>query len=315
MSLAPVPASYIHPEVLAIVPGIMDAVRQEFGDLTEKIVLLGSAIRPGDFIPGRSDVDVCVLLSTFPGFDGHPSSGLMAQALSELNHPVSVGSRLRADIEPLCNFELSYEGAVARGVVLFDSGRPYEGLVLSRAEAKAATIQRFIQQAREAVRTAKYLSRSPRFDFVPRWEACRAACQILHAVLAEHYVDFTPKALRWQLMPLFSVAVGLEPSLEGLWNHIKALPHDVAPLERQDLYLVGLEDKSEPLPVVARAMLCVRIISSCVEKSLAKVERIQAELAKDFVTISSAESPLMEKFGNQSIVVGNKDSSDLDWYF
>lgn len=125
----------IHPLVAPHAKAIVAALTTRVEGIG-RIVLLGSASSGGEFDPETSDIDIAILFDDKP----HGKQHAIAEAGNELRRILPAMPQFSvlttSQVERWRNFELCYEGQVAAGVVLFADERKFDGLVLSRGEAK-----------------------------------------------------------------------------------------------------------------------------------------------------------------------------------
>ncbi len=214
-----------------IMPRIADMAQEYFGEILEQVILHGSGAYPEKFREGNSDLDISIVLS-----DAHRNSLSFWDFVDLVNEQfpngpwkkVDMVPNTRASIERRRNFELCYEGQVTRGIVYYDCGKDFIGEVLSYDAARADVVSKYISQAWRWVTLT-----TPNMESAT-WSACRSACRALHALLVNHEIDVSPRALRWNLPALYMAAVCLYPELETVRQFVYRLPENLAPFDYLD---------------------------------------------------------------------------------
>jgi predicted nucleotidyltransferase len=214
--------------VLAAADEVMSRIaamaREYFGEDLDLVILHGSAVHPENFREGGSDLDVAIVLNNEERQEKRPSWEFRDLVVERF--PNGPWSRIETVIRPRAaiervgrNFELCYEGQVARGVRYYDAGKEFVGEVLSRDAARSEVALKYIEQAWRWVSTTQ-----PDVSDTA-WFACRSACRAMHALLVNYEIDVSPKALRWNLTALYEGAASIHPELEGVRQFIEWL-HD-----------------------------------------------------------------------------------------
>lgn len=222
----------IHPEVAAVIDDIVAAIHKEFGELIERIVLLGPSSGAG-YQPGISAIDLAVLVTAYPPEYNVISPAMFTESMTALHLPAECHVLRRDQVERWRAFKLCNEGLIARGLAIYDAKRPFSGIVLSSAAAKAEIIASYMRKSLQRIEhfgTAEFVI----------MECCYAVCQALHAIWTRHEIDFTPLNIRWDLDALFQKALILEPSLAVIRptvRYLKLLNDDPAPgdVDRSEL--------------------------------------------------------------------------------
>lgn len=192
------------------IPAIIEAAKSQYDANLARVILHGSAVRGG--FNANSDIDLAVLL--------YDVSRYKSECTETLRNAIPVDSAVYYLLSPHTtsidaveryrNFDLCYEGRVCAGMVLYDDGRPFGGVRLTYEEARREIIDHYLTQAEQWLEEASNAANIS----TPwaRFEAGRASCRALHAVLVAHGVDPSPKLLRWNLRRLHRSAAKLDPS-------------------------------------------------------------------------------------------------------
>jgi predicted nucleotidyltransferase len=250
----------IHPFVQPAIRTVVKELTDSIGENLSKVVLIGSAIRR-DFDPKTSDVDV-VILTNVPcreiNFDKYD---LDLHLPDELALDFQFTIREEAAVEQWSEFELSWEGKVRSGVILYDSGSDLSSQRLPREDAKKGVIAHYLVQSdrwfRRSLSDAKF-----NFPLIAEWQACRAACRSLQALLLRHDIDPSPKSLRWNIPGLFDVATQACDRLEHARQYLGKLPADLA---FQEMSSVFTSDDPQPAKRHVRSVIsnARKLISAC----------------------------------------------------
>jgi len=253
----------IHHLVIPAVPMLVDGVVDVFGEALSRMVLLGSAIRD-DFSPETSDVDVAILIVDPPFADVFPRQDLLRlkrDIAASCNLNVEFSIRQDSEIERWSEFELCWEGQAARGIVLIEAEQPVDQFKLPRDQAKLEVVTHFLCQSDKWLKRASGY-RTDDLRLMASWEASRATCRALQAVMLRYEVDPSPKATRWDIRWLFDSAVSVSPSIETTRPRLANLDTRLALQEKIDILL---HDGPEPsLRVVGKTLSSAkRIITAC----------------------------------------------------
>lgn len=195
-------------------------------DGIRRIVLLGSATNGKAFDTDTSDVDIAIVMDEIPreiwrlvGEAGH-------EIYRDLPAIPQISVLTTDKVQRWQNFELSYEGRVAAGVLLFDSGRRRDGIVLSREQARAEVVDHYISQATHWLRIARK-DRNTTYIRFAEFESSRATCRAFHALLVAKDTDPSPKNIRWHLPELLRIASNIYDIPNRVTNAALAIPADI----------------------------------------------------------------------------------------
>jgi hypothetical protein len=209
---------------------LREAILAEYGECVDRIVIIGSAVGPG-FRKGESDVDVVVLATDFkkkqrtwnePSFEDE-----INERFKGTWQRIDITVKDTAKVHLIgTNFVRCYEGAVLRGFIAYDKnpGNNAEFIAYDKKDAQKHVVERYMYQAWSW--SGQALGESGHCS----WSVCRSACRAIHAVLASHDMDFSPKAFRWNLPDLCAVAETLSPNLH-VKKWVDMLPADLAAMD------------------------------------------------------------------------------------
>lgn len=251
-----------------LVADILDAAPKE--TFIERVYLIGSGTDTMKYRPGESDLDIVVLYSGMT-----PPWGAL---LHDINKQFP-GSWLKLEIllesvdstVPLSSYECAFEYRVMHGELLFDAGNTVTAMPLPRDEAKARTILAYARTARTWHRLAEHYKTTRYQQHMSAWKACCAACRALHAVITLADIEFSPKALRWNLRALHDAALGVDPSLNSIATTVAELPRDLAQMRMDEIDDMdmnrNLQDEGEEVPLPAAYATAIEnsqaIIDAC----------------------------------------------------
>lgn len=252
--------SRTHPSVQPAIQTIVEGFTAILGTNLSKIVLLGSAIRD-DFDPAISDVDVAILVNVPPSQIFTSVLDLKLKLEDEFSIDCQFAIRERIAIERWCEFELAWEGKVTRGETIFDSGDDLVRYRLTRDEAKMEIIEHYIAQADLWLQRGLN-NRDDDFRRLAEWEACRATCRALQAVLLQNDIDPSPKSMRWNIRSLFDAAATACNRLQSVHPYLEKLPPELALQEKGS---VLLSDEPQPARQHVRSVFSrsKKIIAAC----------------------------------------------------
>lgn len=216
------------PAFAAIQKAVTEHILADANETTiERIYLIGSAQNQERFRPGQSDVDLVVLYSGQP-----PRYGALFREINEAFlgpwTSIEIVFRSLEDVSKMSSYELAFEARILAGQLLFNADNQHHFEPLLRDAAKALVIRHYIMTAARWHSLARFYADRQYRQHTATWESCCAACRALHAVITRHDIDFAPKSVRWELMPLLDIAVSHEPLLASIQSHVVALPQDLA---------------------------------------------------------------------------------------
>lgn len=183
---------------------LVAAARSAYGEQLRRVVLHGSLVRGG--FTDDSDIDVVVMVSAEARIE-YAINNEIRSAITDQD----IRSRIELDVSVIDKYEryrlfdLCYHGRVCSGRVIFDSGKPYEGIRLSREEARIEVVGHYLAQAQEWLESGVSAVNGKALC-TARHEAARAACRALHALLVFLECDPSPKRVRWSLRRLCAMA-------------------------------------------------------------------------------------------------------------
>jgi predicted nucleotidyltransferase len=250
---------WLQPELKNYLDDLRDAIMAEYGECVDRIVIIGSAVGPG-FRKGESDVDVVVLATDFK----RPKRAWNEPDFEDEINERFKGTWQRIDITVKdtakvhligTNFSNCYEGQVVRGFIVYDKNleNNAEFIAYDKNQAQQHIVERYMHQAWIWSAGASATSGSC------SWSVCRSACRALHAVLAHHDLDFSPKNFRWNLPELCEVAETLSPTLH-VKKWVDMLPADLAFIDVDEMPTEDGLDISERRHLIAVGIMVIRAV-------------------------------------------------------
>lgn len=223
----------IHPSVQPAISTLVDGVSSILGGNLSKLVLIGSAIR-NDFDPETSDVDVVILVNVQPNRISRELFDLKQMLENRFSVECQFAIPERVHVERWAEFELCWQGKVSNGVTLFDSGNDFSSYRIPREQAKKEVVAHYMIQSDQWLKRS-LLYQADDFPLLSEWEACRAACRALQAVLLRYEIDPSPKTLRWNIRGLFETAAEVCDGLDVARAGLGKLPPDLALQEKGEV--------------------------------------------------------------------------------